>query len=133
LTGLGREGLPLAPLVDALRTLARTMPPGALADVLGPAAPALSRLLPELAHVMADAPAGSAGRAPLAPPAALAPLTGEDMSKAQLLEHVLGTFDRLSGVQPVLVVVEDLHCPGSAGTRWPLSSTRYWGRPRPRP
>ena len=56
---LGGEGLPLAPLVDALRTLARTLPPGVLADVLGPAAPALSRLLPELA----------AAGAALAPPA----------------------------------------------------------------
>jgi DNA-binding CsgD family transcriptional regulator/tetratricopeptide (TPR) repeat protein len=102
---LGGEGLPLAPLVDALRTLARTMPPDALADVLGPAAPALSRLLPELAQVVASAPAGSAGNVPVAGAA----LAGEDMSKAQLLEHVLGTLDRLSGVQPVLVVVEDLH------------------------
>jgi DNA-binding CsgD family transcriptional regulator/tetratricopeptide (TPR) repeat protein len=101
---LGGEGLPLAPLVDALRTLARTMPPDQLADVLGPAAPALSRLLPELAQVIAAAPGTLA-----APPGVLAPLAGEDMSKAQLLEHVLGTLDRLSGIRPVLVVVEDLH------------------------
>ena len=32
---LGAEGLPLAPLVDALRALARTMRPEALAEVLG--------------------------------------------------------------------------------------------------
>ena len=50
---LGAEGLPLAPLVDALRTLARTMPPDVLAGVLGPAAPGLSRLLPELAPLTA--------------------------------------------------------------------------------
>jgi DNA-binding CsgD family transcriptional regulator/tetratricopeptide (TPR) repeat protein len=106
---LGGEGLPLAPLVDALRTLARTIPPDVLAGVLGPAAPALSRLLPELARVIETARAGPAGRAPLAPPGALAPLAGEDMSKAQLLEHVLGTLDRLSGVRPVLFTVEDLH------------------------
>jgi len=106
---LGGEGLPLAPLVDALRTLARAMPPDQLAAVLGPAAPALSRLLPELAQVMAAVPGGRAGRPPAAPPSVLAPLAGEDMSKAQLLEHVLGTLDRLSGVQPALVVVEDLH------------------------
>jgi len=43
---LGAEGLPLAPLVDALRTLARTMVPEALAEVLGPAGPGLARLLP---------------------------------------------------------------------------------------
>ncbi|HXT90737.1 MAG TPA: AAA family ATPase, partial [Trebonia sp.] len=93
---LGGEGLPLAPLVDALRTLARTLPPDVLADVLGPAAPALSRLLPELAGAAAG-------------PAAAVTMASEDMSKAQLLEHVLGTFDRLSGLRPVLLVVEDLH------------------------
>ena len=95
---LGGDGLPLAPLVDALRTLARSLPPGVLADVLGPAAPALSRLLPELA---------AAGAAPRSAPAGL--MASEDMGKAQLLEHVLGTFDRLSGLRPVLLVVEDLH------------------------
>ena len=31
------------------------------------------------------------------------------MQKAQLLELVLGTLDRLSGVAPVLFMVEDLH------------------------
>ena len=43
---LGAEGLPLAPLVDALRALARTMRPEALAEVLGQAGPGLARLLP---------------------------------------------------------------------------------------
>ena len=97
---LGGEGLPLAPLADALRTLARTMPPDLLADVLGPAAPALSRLLPELAKAASAVSSSPAG------PTALA---GDDVSKAQLLEHVLGTLDRLSGVRPVLLAVEDLH------------------------
>jgi DNA-binding CsgD family transcriptional regulator/tetratricopeptide (TPR) repeat protein len=93
---LGGEGLPLAPLVDALRTLARILAPELLAEVLGPAAPALSRLLPELSPP-----------APATPPAGVA--TGDEMSKAQLLEHVLGTLDRLSRVRPVLLAVEDLH------------------------
>src|SRR5580693_8335719 len=43
---LGAEGLPLAPLVDALRTLDRTLRPEALAEVLGPAGRGLARLLP---------------------------------------------------------------------------------------
>ena len=94
---LGAEGLPLAPLVDALRTLARTMPPDVLTDVLGPAGPGLSRLLPELAPAAPAPPATPAGPA------------GEDMQKAQLLELVLGTLDRLSGVRPVLFAIEDLH------------------------
>ena len=97
---LGGEGLPLAPLVDALRTLARATPPDLLAEVLGPAAPALSRLLPELARATGAASSS---------PAAAAAAANDDMSKAQLLEHVLGTLDRLSGVQPVLLAVEDLH------------------------
>ena len=45
---LGAEGLPLAPLIDALRTLARTTARAELADVLGPARRGLGRLLPEL-------------------------------------------------------------------------------------
>ena len=96
---LGAEGLPLAPLVDALRTLARTMPPDVLAGVLGPAASGLSRLLPELAPLTA----GGASGGTLAGPA------GEDMQKAQLLELVLGTLSRLSAVAPVLFTVEDVH------------------------
>jgi predicted ATPase len=88
---LGAEGLPLAPLVDALRTLVRTMRPDALADVLGPAAAGLARLLPELA------------------PGTEVALPGEELQKAQLLEHVLGTLTRLSEARPVMVVIEDLH------------------------
>ena len=88
----GAEGLPFAPLVDVLRTLARTMPPDQLGRVLGPAASALSRLLPELA--------------PQAPPPVSA---GETPQKAQLLELVLGVLGRLSAVRPVLLAVEDVH------------------------
>jgi ATP/maltotriose-dependent transcriptional regulator MalT len=88
----GAEGLPFAPLVDVLRTLARTISPEELVRVLGPAASALSRLLPELAP---DAqPPESAGEPP---------------RKAQLLELVLGVLGRLSTARPVLLAVEDLH------------------------
>src|SRR6266568_4823740 len=88
----GAEGLPFAPLVDVLRTLARTMPPDQLGRVLGPAASALSRLLPELAPEAQ--PPGSAGETP---------------QKAQLLELVMGVLGRLSAVRPVLLAVEDVH------------------------
>jgi predicted ATPase len=88
----GAEGLPFAPLVDVLRTLARTMPPDQLGRVLGPAASALSRLLPELA--LEAQPPGPAGETP---------------QKAQLLELILGVLGRLSAVRPVLLAVEDVH------------------------
>ncbi|MBV9793587.1 MAG: AAA family ATPase [Actinobacteria bacterium] len=93
---LGAEGLPLAPLVDALRTLNRAMAPDELAEVLGPAGAGLARLLPELA---ADAAPVIAGSAP----------AWADLQKGQLLEMVLGLLSRLSARQPVLFGVEDLH------------------------
>jgi DNA-binding CsgD family transcriptional regulator len=88
---LGAGGLALAPLVGALRELARTTRPEALAEVLGPAGPGLARLLPELAP-------GGAGHPP-----------GEDLQAAQLLELVLGLLVRLTAAQPVMFFIEDLH------------------------
>ena len=93
---LGAEGLPLAPLVDALRTLAQTMPREELGSVLGPAARrGLAGLLPELA-LDTD-------------PSAFPGLPGEGPRKSQLLELVLGAMTRLSAVKPVMFVIEDLH------------------------
>jgi DNA-binding CsgD family transcriptional regulator/tetratricopeptide (TPR) repeat protein len=91
---LGAEGLPLAPLVDALRTLNRVMAPDDLAAVLGPAGASLARLLPELTPG-AEAPGAGAA--------------GGDLHKSQLLEMVLGLLDRLSTRQPVVFGIEDLH------------------------
>jgi DNA-binding CsgD family transcriptional regulator/transcriptional regulator with XRE-family HTH domain/tetratricopeptide (TPR) repeat protein len=88
---LGAEGLPLAPLVDALRTLRRGLTPEALTEVLGQAGTGLARLLPELG---------------LANPHGNPP---EDLQKAQLLEMVLGLLQRLSDRQPILLLIEDLH------------------------
>jgi hypothetical protein len=72
---LGAEGLPLAPLVDVLRALARDTPPGELVELLGPG---LARLLLELAPAMA------------------APAAGEGLQAGQLLELVLGLLERRS-------------------------------------
>jgi predicted ATPase len=98
---LGAEGLPLAPLIDALRTLARTTPAAELAEVLGPARRGLGRLLPELdprpAQDSEPEPAGG-------------------IQVAQLLELVLGLLGRLSARQPLMLVFEDLH--------WADQSTR---------
>ena len=88
---LGAEGLPLAPLVDALRTLRRGLNPETLTEVLGPAGTGLARLLPELGLDIS----------PANPP--------EGLQKTQLLEMVLGLLQRLSDLQPVLLLIEDLH------------------------
>ena len=88
---LGAEGLPLAPLVNALRALTRAVPADELAEVVGSAAPGLARLLPELSL----------------DPAARMP--GDGIQSAQLLELVLGLLGRLSAARPVMLVLEDLH------------------------
>jgi len=89
---LGAEGLPLAPVISALRALSRILPPAELAGVVGPAAGGLSRLLPEFA-------------APGGPAAASAPAD----SAVSLPELVAGLLGRLCALRPVLLVIEDLH------------------------
>jgi DNA-binding CsgD family transcriptional regulator/tetratricopeptide (TPR) repeat protein len=94
---LGGEGVPLAPLVDVLRTVARSTPAEHLDSCFGPARREFARLLPELDPDAAAAP----------------PQQG---SAAQLREHVLALITRLSVGRPMLLVVEDLH--------WADASTR---------
>ena len=88
---LGAEGLPLAPLIDALRTLARTTARAELAEVLGPARRGLGRLLPEL-----DPGAGLAQNQGAEPAA-------DGVQVSQLLELVLGLLARLSARRPPLL------------------------------
>jgi DNA-binding CsgD family transcriptional regulator/tetratricopeptide (TPR) repeat protein len=95
---LGAEGLPLAPLIDALRALVRTTSRGELAEVLGPARRGLGRLLPELDPAGSEEPAA------------------DGVQVSQLLELVLGLLGRLSARRPLLLVLEDLH--------WSDQSTR---------
>ncbi len=87
------EGLPLAPIADALRALARQLPPDAVRDVVGSAGAALARLVPELGGTIDASDAG----------------TRPDWVQARMLEAVLGVLHRLGERQPVLLVVEDLH------------------------
>jgi DNA-binding NarL/FixJ family response regulator len=87
------EGLPLAPIADALRALARQLPPEIVQDVVGSAGPSVGRLVPEL------------GGAIDASDAAVRP----DWVAARMLEAVLGVLHRLGERQPVLLLVEDLH------------------------
>jgi DNA-binding CsgD family transcriptional regulator len=87
---LGPEGLPLAPLVEALRALARSALPDELEYWLGPARGPLAQLLPSLHPTLA--PGGSA--------------VGQI---AQLPELVLDVIERVAASQPLLFVVEDLH------------------------
>jgi DNA-binding CsgD family transcriptional regulator/tetratricopeptide (TPR) repeat protein len=88
---LGGEGLPLSPVVDALRTLTRVMDPDELDRFLGPARLDLARLLPELD-----------------PEAASSPAAAGESGGARLLELVFGVIQRLSADRPLMLVIEDL-------------------------
>ncbi|MBO3749803.1 AAA family ATPase [Streptosporangiaceae bacterium NEAU-GS5] len=83
---VGSEGLPLTPIVEALRTLAKSATPEQLDRWLGPARGPLAHLLPSLD------PSGGQGAS----------------HSSQLPELVLGLIERLSEDLPLMVVIEDL-------------------------
>jgi DNA-binding CsgD family transcriptional regulator len=90
---LGEEGLPFAPVIEALRDLAGDLDPAELEAVAGPARHELGRLLP-------DVPWG--GEA-----AAGAEVVGA--GQGRLFELLLGVVGRLAATAPLLWVLEDLH------------------------
>jgi predicted ATPase len=91
---LGEEGLPFAPVIEALRGLADQLDPAELEAVAGPARAELGRLLPDLAW-SGDQAGGAAVAA--------------DASQGRLFERLLGVVQRLATRAPLLWVVEDLH------------------------
>ena len=94
---VGEGVLAYAPMVEALRPLARILGSAELERVLGGAREELARLVPELG--LRDA-AGRAGQ----------------LEPSRLFELLLGMLHRMAERTPVLLVVEDLH--------WADQSTR---------
>ena len=90
---LGGDGLPYLPIVEALRRLAHVTAPARLRELLGPAAPELSSLVPDLAE-----PGPAAERA----------AASGTVDRARLFERFLGFLERLGSDVPVLAVVEDV-------------------------
>jgi DNA-binding CsgD family transcriptional regulator/tetratricopeptide (TPR) repeat protein len=90
---LGEEGVPFAPVVEALRDLAGALDPAELEMVAGPARADLGRLVPDLAW------SGDAATA-----AAVA-----GAGQGRLFELLLGVVERLAAKAPLLLVMEDLH------------------------
>ena len=91
---LGGDGLPYLPIVEALRGLARETPRDRMIELLGPAGPDLSALLPDLAQ-----PESAGERTATAESA---------VDRARLFERFLGFLSRLGSAAPVLAVVEDV-------------------------
>src|SRR4029453_9519046 len=94
---VGEGVLAYAPMVEALRSLARVVDKAELERGLGGTRGELARLVPQLGPPAPGEPAG-----PLAP--------------TRLFELLLGTLHRLAERRAVLLVVEDLH--------WADQSTR---------
>ena len=99
---LGGEGVPFAPVIQALRTMLRVFEPEAALHWIGHDRNDLARLLPELGGLPADD-----GRA-----------VEPELTSAQgrLFELLLDLVERAAGEQPTVLVVEDLH--------WADQSTR---------
>ena len=91
----GDDGLPFAPIAEALRELVRRLDPEALAALMDPATLDLARLMPAL-----GAAAGSAGLQMAAP--------GE-LAQTRLFEAFLTLVGRVGSTAPVALVLEDLH------------------------
>ena len=92
---LGEEGLPFAPVIEALRGLADQLDPAELQAVAGPARPELGRLLPDL---------------PWGGEAAAANAGASQAAQGQLFERLLGVVQRLAATAPpLLLVLEDMH------------------------
>jgi DNA-binding CsgD family transcriptional regulator len=85
----GGDGLPYAPIVEALRPLPTELGVGAVRQLVGPSWSELARLLPALGEP-ASGPAGQA-------------------AQARLFELLLGLLGRLGEQAPLILVVEDLH------------------------
>jgi tetratricopeptide (TPR) repeat protein len=101
---LGEEGLPLAPVTEALRGLAGELDAAELEAVAGPAREELGRLLPDL---------GWSGEA-----ATGAAVVGAGQAgQGRLFELLLGLLERLAATAPLLLIMEDLH--------WADPSTRH--------
>jgi DNA-binding CsgD family transcriptional regulator/tetratricopeptide (TPR) repeat protein len=100
---LGGEGMPFAPLIEALRPFVRDLDEPELARLVpGRARAELARLLPELA-----APAGAGTGAGERP--AFGGDPGPWSDRGRLFELLLVLLERLGAERPAVLVVEDLH------------------------
>ncbi len=88
---IGEGGLPFGPIVDALRGLVRDLDPATVDTIVDGVRGDLARLVPALGPTARDDAVDGA------------------VQQARLFEAVLTTLGRLATIEPVVLVVEDLH------------------------
>ena len=86
---------PYVPFVEMLEAAARIIPPPALRETLGDAAPEVAKLLPELRRLFPDIP----------PPLELPP----EQERHYLFNSVREFLARAARAQPLLLLLDDLH------------------------
>src|SRR5262245_16601923 len=91
---IGDAGLPFAPIVEALRELARVVDPKRIEAAAGPSMAELARLVPELTEE------GGLTSMPSAQP---------DWQQIRIFDGVLRLLGRLAETTPIMLVIEDLH------------------------
>ncbi|HEX3213829.1 MAG TPA: AAA family ATPase, partial [Actinomycetota bacterium] len=118
---LGGEGVPFAPLIEALRALVRDLDEPALARLVpGQARAELARLLPELSPTADPDPGGTDPVRRSAPRRGsvadgeaafdrLSTSPGPWSEQGRLFELLLGVLERLGAEGRAVLVVEDLH------------------------
>ncbi|HYH94253.1 MAG TPA: AAA family ATPase [Candidatus Saccharimonadales bacterium] len=107
---LADDGLPYAPLTEALRGYLRDLPPATVETILGPARDEIARLLPGIGRVpgaraMTAEATGNQAVVTTAPP----PDARSGLDQARLFGIVLELLGGLAAEAPTVLVFEDLH------------------------
>jgi tetratricopeptide (TPR) repeat protein len=89
------RSLPYAPFLDVLRSFLASHSPQNLTGLLGPTTSDLVKLLPELAAFVPEHAPGST--------------LDPEQEKRRLFQALLHFFTRLAALQPLVVVIEDIH------------------------
>jgi DNA-binding NarL/FixJ family response regulator/tetratricopeptide (TPR) repeat protein len=88
----GSGSVPYGPFLEWLRPLVKSVEPGRISAVLGPARSEIARLLPEIAMVEPRVDVGEADRA----------------GSSRLFEAILTVLERQTSHAPVVLVIEDI-------------------------
>ncbi|HLJ34058.1 MAG TPA: AAA family ATPase [Ktedonobacteraceae bacterium] len=105
------RSLPYAPFLDLLRSFLSSYSPQDLVALLGPTTSELSRLLPEFAAFVPELVTAS----PLDP----------EQEKRRLFQALLHFFTRLAALQPLVVVLEDIHWSDDTSLEYLLFLVRH--------